>query len=72
MAISLYPEYRGQGLGAKLTKALLKLLQTKGYPRVSLSVQQANHHAIEMYQNVGFITVSETPEEYLMVYDLQN
>lgn len=70
MAISLYEEYRGHGLGAKLTAALLELLKKAGYKRVSLSVQKENHHAIEMYQKVGFKTIGENAEEYLMAYTL--
>lgn len=70
MAIALFEEYRGQGLGAKLTKALLELLKRSGYEKVSLSVQKQNMHAIEMYREVGFKTISKNDEEYLMVYDL--
>lgn len=68
-AISLYIEYRGQGIGTKLMKEMLALLKEKGYKRASLAVQKANY-AVKMYENVGFETVDENPEEYIMVCEL--
>lgn len=65
-AISLYKEYRGQGIGTKLMKEMLDLLKEKGYKRASLAVQKANY-AVKMYQNVGFKTVDENTEEYIMI-----
>ena len=68
-AISLYREYRGQGIGTKLMLAMLELLRKKGYKQASLAVQKANV-AERMYEKVGFHTVSENEEEYIMVCDL--
>ena len=68
-AISLYKEYRGQGIGTKLMKEMLYLLKEKGYKRASLAVQKANY-AVKMYQNVGFKVVDENDEEYIMVCEL--
>ena len=68
-AISLYKEYRGQGIGTKLMKEMLSFLKEKGYKRASLAVQKANY-AVKMYENVGFKTVDENDEEYIMVYEL--
>ena len=68
-AISLYKEYRGHGIGTKLMKEMLALLKEKGYKRASLAVQKANY-AVKMYQNVGFKTVDENTEEYIMVCEL--
>ena len=68
-AISLYKEYRGQGIGTKLMKEMLYLLKEKGYKRASLAVQKANY-AVKMYENVGFKTVDENDEEYIMVCEL--
>ena len=39
LAISLYKEYRGQGIGTDMMKEMLSLLKAHGYKRVSLSVQ---------------------------------
>ena len=54
LAISLYKEYRGQGIGTDMMKEMLSLLKTHGYKRVSLSVQKANY-AAEMYQKSALI-----------------
>lgn len=66
LAISLYPEYRGQGIGTQLLNQMLDMLRRKGYPQVSLSVQKENY-ALRMYQKAGFETVEERGEEVLMV-----
>lgn len=66
LAISLYPEYRGQGIGTQLLNQMLDMLRQKGYPQVSLSVQKENY-ALRMYQKAGFETVEERGEEVLMV-----
>ena len=68
-AISLYKEYRGQGIGTRLMKEMLALLKDKGYERASLAVQKANY-AVRMYEKVGFKTVDENAEEYIMVCEL--
>ena len=66
-AISLYKEYRGQGIGTDLMKSMLAFLLEKNYKRVSLAVQKDNY-AVKMYENVGFKTIVETEEEYIMEY----
>ena len=48
---------------------MLALLKEKGYKRASLAVQKANY-AVRMYKNVGFKTVDENEEEYIMVCSL--
>ena len=69
-AISLYKEYRGQGIGTEMMKKMLAILKSCGYEQASLAVQKANY-AVKMYQNVGFETVDENEEEYIMVNRLQ-
>ena len=68
-AISLYKEYRGQGIGTQLMIKMLELLKQQGYEQASLAVQKANY-AVKMYENVGFKTVDENDEEYIMVCKL--
>ena len=67
-AISLRPEYRGRGIGTKLMQAMLGLLRQKGYKKASLSVQKINY-AARMYTKLGFRTIGENEEEYIMVYE---
>ncbi len=66
LAISLYKEYRGFGIGTAMMKEILALLKSHEYSRVSLSVQKANY-AVKLYLKVGFEIVRENEEEYIMV-----
>ena len=61
-AISLFKEYRGQGIGSQLMVKMLGLLKWQGYERASLAVQKANY-AVKMYESLGFMTIKETEEE---------
>lgn len=69
LSISLYPEYRHKGIGTKLMEEMVKLLSEKRYRKVSLSVQKTNY-AVYMYKKLGFVTIKETEEEYIMVKQL--
>lgn len=69
-AISLYKEYRGYGIGTDLMERMLDLLKQSGYKQTSLAVQKANY-AVKMYKNVGFYTIAENEEEYIMLCKLQ-
>ena len=68
-AISLYKEYRGLGIGSQLMVKMLELLKWQGYKRASLAVQKANY-AVKIYKAVGFETVKENDEEFIMVCEL--
>lgn len=70
-AISLFKEYRGQGIGTALMKTMLKELRERGYKQTSLAVQKANY-AVNMYRSVGFEIVDENEEEYIMVCKLSD
>lgn len=69
-AISLYEEYRGQGTGTNLMRAMLRLLKAKSYERASLAVQKENY-AVKMYKKVGFEVVGENEQEFIMAVDLK-
>lgn len=69
LAISLYKEYRGRGIGTEMMKEMLSLLKTHNYKRISLSVQKANY-AAEMYRKIGFDIVRENEEEWIMICNL--
>ena len=71
LAISLYKDYRRQGIGTELLQEMLQLLRRDGYPQVSLSVQKANY-AFRMYRKAGFEVLKETEEEYLMICKPKN
>ena len=74
LAISILPEFRGCGIGAKLMKKLFELLKTYGYKQTSLSVQKDNP-AVRFYQRLGYRIMGERPdnaghEDYLMIKGL--
>ena len=62
--------FDSEGIGTELMRRMLELLKAQGYKRASLAVQKANY-AVRMYAAVGFRTVDENAEEYIMVRDLQ-
>lgn len=68
-AISLYKEYRRKGIGTAMMHRMLELLKSQGWQNASLAVQKANY-AVRMYEAVGFETVDENDEEYIMVCEL--
>lgn len=65
-AISVLPENRKQGVGLLLMKAMLQYMDERGYPQTSLSVNKKNY-AKKLYQKVGFVTVREQEEDYIMI-----
>ena len=69
LAISLYEEYRGNGIGTDLMRNMLLQLKQSGYKRTSLAVQKANY-AVKMYKKVGFVIINENSEEYIMAREL--
>ena len=71
LAISLYKDYRNQGIGTELLQRMLNLLRDKGYHQVYLSVQKANY-ALWMYRKAGFKVIADRGEEVLMVCQLKN
>lgn len=70
LAISLYNEFRGHGIGTALLDSILSLLKSENYEKVSLSVQKENY-AYRMYLKAGFEVIDENDEEYIMVCDLK-
>lgn len=74
LALAIFKDYRGQGIGTALMKMLLAEVRNAGHERISLSVQKSNP-ALHLYQRLGFRTVSlvmgETEEEYVMVKELK-
>ena len=46
-------------------RKIIDTYRAEGFKRLSLAVQKANY-AVKLYKKVGFITVSENDEEYIM------
>ncbi len=68
-AISLFKEYRNQGIGIMMMNKMINYLQKRGYKQASLSVNKENS-AVKLYKKVGFEIVEENEEDYLMVLKL--
>ena len=54
LGIALLPEFRRQGIGARLIQQTLGAAQAFGLCRVELTVRENNAVAIELYKRVGF------------------
>lgn len=70
LAVALYPDFRGQGIGTRLVQALLDELRSWGFAAVSLSVQRANP-AGRLYLRLGFRIVREHAGERIMRCELR-
>jgi len=74
LAISLLPEYRGQGIGTKLLEFLFTTLRKSGYKRTSLSAHKDNP-AMRLYSRLGYQIIGEATNDaghtyYTMVKEL--
>ncbi|MBQ9358384.1 MAG: GNAT family N-acetyltransferase [Abditibacteriota bacterium] len=70
LAIALFPEYRGMGIGTALLREHLALMKSQGFRGVSLSVQKQNY-ALKLYMANGFRPVRENGEELIMLCALR-
>jgi len=71
LAISVLPNFRGQGIGSEMMHSLFDLLRERGYKRTSLSVQKDNP-AVRFYERLGYEITEErldhaNHEDYLMI-----
>ncbi len=64
LTVAVVPEFRGQGIGAKLLTALFTQAQIR-YAAVSLSVSAANP-AARLYRRLGFETLGQAGTSLLM------
>ena len=55
-AIVLVSDYRGKGLGERLTKEVLRMASEAGMTRIELQVFATNARAIALYRKLGFAT----------------
>jgi ribosomal protein S18 acetylase RimI-like enzyme len=74
LAISVLPEFRGNGTGTRLMEKLFETLQKNGYKRTSLSVQK-NNPAVRFYQRLGYKISGDRldhagHEDFLMIKNL--
>ena len=68
-AISLFKNYRNQGIGTRLMTDMIDYLRKKGYVYTSLSVNKENY-AVKLYRKMGFEVIRENDEDFLMMLRL--
>ncbi len=68
-AVSLYKEYRNQGIGTRLMTAMIDHLRKSAYKQTSLNVKKDNY-AVRLYKNLGFEIIEEDNDDYLMLLKL--
>ncbi|MFS1537609.1 MAG: ribosomal protein S18-alanine N-acetyltransferase [Candidatus Phlomobacter fragariae] len=56
--IAIHLDYQGQGCGEYLLRYLIDHLSVKGIHTLWLEVRQSNHAAINLYEKLGFHTVT--------------
>lgn len=62
--IALLPEYRGKGLGRRLTLALMQYAANLGVGYLTLEVRCSNEKAIVLYRALGFHKVNVRKRYY--------
>ena len=62
--IATSPDYRRQGLGAKVLAALAEVARERGFYEISLEVRESNLPAIALYEKFGFVAVGKRPRFY--------
>ena len=70
LTIAVKAKFQGRGIGKSLLSRLLHEAVKAGWKNISLSVTKENTPAVSLYQQAGFITVSENEEDLIMVCHL--
>jgi ribosomal protein S18 acetylase RimI-like enzyme len=69
LGLAVRPEFRRQGVGARLLRALLEQAGREGIRRVSLSVELENP-AQQLYQRLGFRRVGRVGDAWTMLVEV--
>jgi len=62
--IAVHPDFRGQGLGRKVTSSMLKVAALRGVEKMTLEVRVSNDVAINLYSSLGFKNLGRRPNFY--------
>ena len=61
VAIALYKEYWGRGIGSVMLKHVLDVAKRVGYEQAELEVIAGNEAALGLYESLGFVKYGEVP-----------
>lgn len=64
MNVAVHPDYRRQGIAAKLMQALLEAGDARGVQEYTLEVRAGNVGAIRLYESYGFVSEGIRPDFY--------
>ncbi len=62
VAIALYKEYYGCGIGTAMLQTVLNVAKEAGYEQAELEVMAENENAIAMYEKLGFKKYGTFPD----------
>lgn len=83
IAIALYKEYCGRGIGRLMLETILDVAAKTGYTQAELEVVTENTGAVHLYESLGFVQYGRLPnsmrykdgrtvDSFLMVKDLKS
>ena len=62
VAIALYEEYTGCGIGRMLLESVLSVAKDVGYEQAELDVMEGNENAKALYEKMGFVEYGRFPD----------
>lgn len=65
LVISVYPGYRGNGIGTKLLRALISAMRKDGQPGLSICVNKENR-ILNLLEREGFSVADQNEKDYVM------
>jgi ribosomal protein S18 acetylase RimI-like enzyme len=61
MAVAVYPEFQGLGIGQRLIAEAESVARTKGFKQMSLEVFAENVGGVRLYESLGYKEVAREP-----------
>ena len=58
-SVEVEEQYRGQGVGTKLTQKVIELAKNRGVDSIELNVNKDNIQAKKLYERAGFIKTNK-------------
>lgn len=64
LSVAILEDYRHQGLGKELLEHFIKRTEILGYDSIKLEVNVDNNKIIQLYESLGFATISRIRKYY--------